>query len=126
MPGYDDGVVLTETERETLALLAASIDDPWLAQQLAGLDEPAGPGPGRPRLGLAARWLRRWAGVMLVADGAGLAIAAFANWLWVAVLGMVAMAAGVWRIWSQRTFPAPELRLTGPPVGGPPYSPPPW
>src|SRR5207245_8691972 len=29
--GYDDGVVLTETELETLTLLAASTDDPLLA-----------------------------------------------------------------------------------------------
>ena len=32
----DDGIVLTDREREALAGLAESIGDPWLAGQLAG------------------------------------------------------------------------------------------
>jgi hypothetical protein len=124
--GYDDGVVLTETERETLTLLAASIGDPWLAQQLAGADEAQAPGPGRRHSGPAAQWIRRWAGAMLVADGAGLAIAAFANWVWLAVVGMAGMAVGVWMIWNQRAFLVPKPRLAARSMGGPPYTPPPW
>jgi len=123
--GDDDGVVLTETELETLTLLAASTDDPWLAQQLAGSDEPAARGPSRHHPGPAGRWFRRWAGVMLVADGAGLAIAAFAHWMWLAVLGKAALAAGVGVIWSQRAFVVPKTRVAVRPVAGPPSSPPP-
>jgi hypothetical protein len=124
--GYDDGVVLTETERETLTLLAASIGDPWLAQQLAGADEAQAPGPGRRHSGPAAQWIRRWAGAMLVADGAGLAIAAFANWVWLAVVGMAAMAVGVWMIWNQRAYLVPRVRVAARPLGVPPYTSPPW
>jgi Protein of unknown function (DUF3040) len=105
---YDDGVVLTEAERETLAHLAASIEDPWLAHQLAGPDELTPvmmvARPARPQSAKSARWLRRWAGVMLIADGAGLAAAAFLHWMWMAVLGIVAMVVGVWMVWSQRSF----------------------
>ena len=34
----DDGVVLTQHEHEVLAALASSMDDGWLAHQLAGGD----------------------------------------------------------------------------------------
>ena len=62
---------------------------------------------------------------MLVADGAGLAIAAFVHWTWLAVLGMAAMAAGVWVIRSQRAFLVPKPHVAARPVAGPPSSPPP-
>ena len=52
MGDADEGIVLTEREREALAGLAESIGDPWLAGQLAG----RGHAPARPK-GRPA-WLR--------------------------------------------------------------------
>src|SRR5438093_4288946 len=52
----DEGIVLTDREREALAGLAESIGDPWLARQLAGGEQTPAQSRRRParipRLGL--------------------------------------------------------------------------
>jgi len=71
----DEGIVLTDEEREALTGLAESIGDPWLAGQLAG----QGQSPARPKRRPA--WLRfaatGWAGLLLVLAGAALAVTTF-------------------------------------------------
>lgn len=99
MADTDEGIVLTDREREALAGLAASIGDPWLAGQLAG-QERAAPRPKRPPawlrpfLGAAAGWI----GVFLVVAGAALAIATFMHSTALAALGLVMMGVGLWRL----------------------------
>jgi hypothetical protein len=128
----DEGIVLTDREREALAGLAESIGDPWLAHQLVGQDPPRPPRPPRPRrfAGLTAA-LRRatagWIGVFLLLGGAGLAVATFVHNTLVASLGLALMGVGVGRLvtdhaddvirrWTARRAPA-----AGPP---PPHRPP--
>jgi hypothetical protein len=105
--GYaDEGIVLTEHERETLAQLAESIGDPWLARQLAGQDSIV----RSPRRRRRPSWLRApdlkalsgWAGVVLVAVGAGLTLATFAVSTPLASVGLVVMGVGVWRLVEER------------------------
>jgi len=107
----DEGIVLTDREREVLAGLAESIGDPWLARQLAGRD-PSGPPerpkrrPGRlrrpsPRLpSLGA--LSGWVGPALALVGAGLAVATFMVSTMVASLGLTLMGVGVWKLVADR------------------------
>ncbi len=98
----DEGIVLTDREREALARLAESIGDPWLARQLAGQDTPTGrPRRRRRPSGLHLpnlKALSGWFGGLLLAAGALLALATFARSTVVASLGLVLMGAGVWRL----------------------------
>ena len=136
MGDADEGIVLTDREREVLAGLAESIGDPWLARQLAG--QAVAPGPRRRR---RAAWLRPpnltavagWVGVMLLLAGAALALATFANSTALASLGLVLMGVGLWRVvadrgdqvvrWaaSRREGPRPGTSVAPPP---PPRTPP--
>lgn len=95
MDDSDEGVVLTEREREELAKLASALDDPWLALQLAG-NAPPSPDE-RP-----AGWLWRWVGAILIVLGGAVAVATFTRWLLVAAVGIAAMAAGGWLLWDSR------------------------
>jgi hypothetical protein len=133
----DEGIVLTEQERKTLAQLAESIGDPWLARQLAGQD-PVARAPRRRR---RPSWLRGpdpkalsgWAGVVLVAVGAALALGSFAVSTPLASAGLALMGVGVWRLvdergervacWAanRRPAPRPETPAPQPP---PPRTPP--
>jgi hypothetical protein len=95
----DEGIVLSDREREALAGLADSIGDPWLAGQLAGREPPVAR-PKRRRswpssrvLGAAAGWI----GLLLIVAGAALAITSFMHSTVVASLGLVVMGVGVWR-----------------------------
>jgi hypothetical protein len=108
----DEGIVLTDHERETLAQLAESIGDPWLARQLAGQDTVT----GRPRRRRRPSWLclpnlkglpnlkalSGWFGGLLVAAGAALALATFTLSTALAALGLVMMGVGVWRLVEER------------------------
>lgn len=102
MRDADDGIVLTDREREALAELAESIGDPWLARQLTGEEKMARRPkrrrirPGRALLGAAAGWV----GVVLVLAGAALAVATFVRSTSVASLGLLMMGAGLWRLWA--------------------------
>jgi hypothetical protein len=98
----DDGVVLSEREREALAGLAESIGDPWLARQLVGQDRQ----PERPKSGFPWSVLRRikspatsgWVGLVLVLAGAALVVTTFTRSMPVACLGLLLMGAGLWRL----------------------------
>ena len=96
MGDADEGIVLTDQERETLAGLAAAIGDPWLAGQLAGGGSKTPLQPKRPSV-----WLRLaasgWAGLVLVVAGAALALLTFIHSVVVASLGLVLMGVGLWR-----------------------------
>jgi hypothetical protein len=81
----DNGVVLTEHEREVLSALALNMDDRWLAYQLAGVDPPP---PARP--------LPLWLAPTLVVLGVFVAIATFTSWWWVGGFGLVLMGLGSW------------------------------
>lgn len=133
----DEGIVLTERERETLAQLAESIGDPWLARQLTGQD-PTGRLPRRRRRPARLRIpgppaLPAWAGVLLVAAGAALTLATFVASTALATAGLVLMGAGLWglarshreslarRRASDRAVPRPETPAAQPP---PPRTPP--
>ena len=108
----DEGIVLTDREREALAGLAESIGDPWLAQQLAGGDQPRtggrvprGSRPPKHRLagltGLAATLLRLtsgWVGALFLVAGAVLTLATFVASTGVASLGLLMMGFGAWRL----------------------------
>jgi hypothetical protein len=108
----DEGIVLTDREREALAQLAESIGDPWLARQLAGQDAVT----GRRRRRRRPSWLclpnlkglpnlkalSGWAGALLVAAGAALALATFTVSTALASLGLVMMGVGVWRLVDER------------------------
>ena len=122
----DDGVVLTDRERQALAGLAESIGDPWLARQLAGQDAQ----PPRPKRRRAEPLLQRlssapapgWIGVALILAGAALAVTTFAFSTVLAAVGLVVMGAGLGRLvadrgevilgrlteLAQRRVPAPE------------------
>src|SRR5207248_11499083 len=77
----DDGIVLSEREREALAGLAESIGDPWLAGQLAGRGQ--GHAPPRPAAPRPPTWARLvasgWAGLVLLVVGALLAMTTFVH-----------------------------------------------
>ena len=97
MGDADDGIVLTESEREALAGLAESIGDPWLAGQLAG----RGHSPAPPRATPPPRWLRLvssgWFGLVLVVAGAVLAMTTFMHSAIAATGGLAVMGVGLWR-----------------------------
>ena len=132
MSGDEDRVVLTDQEREVLASLAATIDDPWLAQQLLGADAPPAPPTSSarpappppmplpppvavPRPELRLR-LRRWAGVVLIVLGALIHLATFATFAFRLEVGLVAMAvmgAGAWLVWH-----VPRRQAGSPPGTG--------
>gem|GEM_PF-5339980 len=96
----DEGIVLTDQEREALAGLAASIGDPWLAGQLTGRAENA------PRPRHRPAWLRLastgWAGLVLALIGAALAVTTFIHSIVVASLGLILMGLGLWRFVDQQ------------------------
>jgi hypothetical protein len=102
----DEGIVLTEQEREVLAGLAESIGDPWLARQLSGRDPSA---PGR-RPSRRPAWLRLpslprlsgWVGPALALFGAVVAVAAFMASTVIASLGLLMMGAGLWKLAADR------------------------
>ena len=95
MGDADEGIVLTDQEREALAGLAASIGDPWLAGQLAGGAQNA------PRPKRRPAWLRLassgWAGLVVALIGAVLAVTTFIHSIVVASLGLILMGVGLWR-----------------------------
>jgi hypothetical protein len=97
----EDGIVLTERERQVLAGLAQSIGDPWLAGQLAGGEHTP---PPKRRSRRPHRWpaavtaLAGWIGLLLLVAGATLAATTFMHSTAVASLGLVVMGIGVWRL----------------------------
>ena len=97
----DEGIVLTDQEREALAGLAAAIGDPWLAGQLAGGGSKTPLRSKRP-----SPWLRLaatgWAGLALLLAGAALAATTFMHSVVVASLGLVLMGVGLWRFVDQQ------------------------
>ena len=132
----DEGIVLTDREREVLAGLAESIGDPWLARQLAGQSVTPGPRQRRRRAWLRPpnlKALSGWVGVALLLAGAALALAAFVHSTALASLGLVLMGVGLWRVvadrgdqvvrWaaSRREGPRAETSPVPPP---PPHTPP--
>lgn len=96
----DEGIVLTDQEREALAGLAAAIGDPWLAGQLVG----GGQAPPRPKQ--PSPWLRLaatgWAGLVLLLAGAALAVLTFIHSVVVATAGLLLMGVGLWRFVDQQ------------------------
>lgn len=130
MGDADDGIMLTEREREALAGLAQSIGDPWLAGQLAGHEHA--PPPSRHHRP-PAPWMRLvasgWFGVVLVAAGAGLAITTFMYSTVIAAAGLAVMGVGLWRFVAdhgQRISARLRARTTPAPEGSrlPPHTPP--
>ena len=105
MGDADEGIVLTDREREALAGLAESIGDPWLARQLAGGAQAPPPqhrrlarlAGRRPKLGSVPRW----AGLALVVAGAVLALATFVHSTVAASVGLVLMGVGLWHFVDQ-------------------------
>lgn len=99
MGDADEGIVLTDQEREALAGLAASIGDPWLAGQLAGAAQNA------PRPKQRPAWVRLasagWAGLVLALVGAALAVTTFIHSIVLATLGLALMGVGLWRFVDQ-------------------------
>jgi hypothetical protein len=100
----DDGVVLTQHEHEVLAALASSMDDGWLAHQLAGGDPPPLPAPALPR----------WLGPALLVLGMFMLIAAFMSRWWVGVVALVLMGLGTWLAYGKPDSAPPGLE---PPAG---------
>ena len=99
----DEGIVLTDREREALAGLAEQIGDPWLAQQLAGGEASPPPEPKRTRrlAGVRETLLRVTAGragLLLVVAGAALAVTTFAGSIPLGALGLALMGLGTWRV----------------------------
>ncbi|MEW6474103.1 MAG: hypothetical protein AB1679_17765 [Actinomycetota bacterium] len=122
----DEGIVLTDREREALAGLAESIGDPWLARQLTGQDGPPPP-PKRRLAGLGTALFRAtagWIGLLLLLAGAALTVATFVHSTVVASFGLVVMGFGAWRVAVERVD-ALILRWTGrrTPPGAPPAPP---
>jgi Protein of unknown function (DUF3040) len=100
----DDGVVLTQHEHEVLAALASSMDDGWLAHQLAGGDPPPPPAPALPR----------WLGPALLVLGMFTLIAAFMSRWWVGVVALVLMGLGTWLAYGKADSVPRDLE---PPAG---------
>jgi hypothetical protein len=100
----DDGVVLSDAERQALAGLAQQIGDPWLARQLVGQDAP--PPPPKPERRSPATVLHRlasasdkpWVGLLLLVGGAAFVLTTFASSVLLGALGLVVMGAGLWRL----------------------------
>jgi hypothetical protein len=101
----DEGIVLTDREREVLAGLADSIGDPWLAGQLAGGEHPSARlrRPRQPKQ--PPTWVRRlsaavsgWLSLLVVLAGAVLALATFSRSTAAASVGLVLMGVGSWRL----------------------------
>ena len=99
----DDSIVLTERERQALAGLAQSIEDPWLAGQLAGRDNTASRHRRARRWHAALTALAGWIGLVLVVAGAVLAATTFMYSTVVASLGLAVMGVGVWRLAVDRS-----------------------
>lgn len=105
----DDGVVLSDQERQALAGLAEQIGDPWLARQLVGQETPP---PEQPRAS-AKQALHRfsaalasvsgWVGLALVLAGAAVTLATFTRSTLVASFGLLLMGAGGWRLVVDRS-----------------------
>jgi hypothetical protein len=125
----DEGIVLTDREREALAGLAESIGDPWLARQLAGGDQTPPPPTRRPtrltRLGQRLQAVTGWVGLLLVVLGAMLAVTTFVHSTALASLGLAMMGFGLWRLaldqganlirrLTERRTPAPPPPGVGP------------
>jgi hypothetical protein len=95
----DEGVVLTDGEREALAGLAEAIGDPWLAKQLAGQEAPP---PRRSWVTKFVAALRRvtngWIGLFLFLAGAVVAVGTFVVSTLLSSLGMLMMGVGAWRL----------------------------
>jgi hypothetical protein len=99
----DEGIVLTDREREALAGLAEQIGDPWLARQLAGNEPP--PPPKKRLEGLAEKVMRAttgWVGLLFLVAGAFLTVTMFVRSSAVASLGLLIMGFGAWRIAVER------------------------
>ncbi|HEV8626551.1 MAG TPA: hypothetical protein VG034_19065 [Acidimicrobiia bacterium] len=102
----DDGVVLTDRERQALAGLAEQIEDPWLARQLAGQDagqEAPPPNQKRRFAGsilhrLTSASTSRWVGLLLLLAGAVLVMTTFVYSTVLGTLGLLVMGAGLWRL----------------------------
>jgi hypothetical protein len=123
----DDGIVLTEQEREVLAGLAATIGDPWLAGQLVGPDgtgrpRPRPPSQRRRQLAAALSAIAGRLGVLLLVAGAVLATTTFMHSTVVASLGLALMGVGVWRLVVERGDRI-LARLSPPGEGQAPQSP---
>ncbi|MCA1843952.1 MAG: hypothetical protein LC792_12370 [Actinobacteria bacterium] len=106
MGDHEEGIVLTDREREALAGLAESIGDPWLARQLAG-GAQAPPPPQRRLARLTDRRAKLeaatgWTGLALVLAGAALAVITFMYSTVVASLGLLLMGVGLWRFVDQK------------------------
>lgn len=82
---YED-VVLSDDEQQTLAGLAAGLDDPWLASQLLGIV----PAPPKRRFHIPACWVA----IVLMLLGAAATLASFTLSPWAAVLGLALMGGG--------------------------------
>ena len=101
----DEGVVLSDSERQALAGLAAQIGDPWLARQLAGQDTDHAALP-KPQRRLPAALLHRalsasnagWVGLLLLLGGAAFVLATFAHSPLLGAFGLIVMGAGLWRL----------------------------
>lgn len=127
----DDGVVLTDRERQALAGLAESIGDPWLAGQLAGQDAQSAPPAGRAVGSFLSRFnsatASGWVSLVMVLAGAALALTTFASSTLVASLGLLAMGTGLWRLLAERgeaMFRRWTERRVPEPVSSPPRTPP--
>jgi len=96
----DEGIVLSEREREALAGLAESIGDPWLAGQLAGRGQ--GHAPPQPKAPRRPTWAplaaSGWTGPVLLVVGALLAMTTFMHSAVAATLGLALMGVGLWRL----------------------------
>jgi len=98
----DDGVVLSDSERQALAGLAEQIGDPWLARQFAGQDTPP-PTPKQRFPRSIVSWLTSasgsgWFGLVLLLGGAALVFTTFAYSTVLGTLGLLLMGAGLWRL----------------------------
>jgi hypothetical protein len=126
----DEGIVLTDREREALAGLAEQIGDPWLARQLAGGEPPR---PPKKRFeGLSQKLMFQkvmrattgWVGLLFVAAGAVMAVTMFVHSAVVASLGLLLMGFGAWRIAVERGDDLTRrlkafAQSRRPPAGGP-------
>ena len=98
----DDGVELSDSERQVLAGLAEQIEDPWLARQLVGQDAPI-PEPKRRFPGTILHRLNSASnsesvGLLLLLAGAVFALATFAHSAVLGGVGLLVMGAGLWRL----------------------------